>query len=242
MNVQLKHVEKSFGDQLAIDDIDFTITSGEICCLLGPSGSGKTTLIRLMIGALAPDKGEIRIGETTMPSMQMLQQIGFMPQNDGLYEDLSAEANLEFFGSIYKLGKKTLRNRITEVLALVDLTKDRKKLVRNFSGGMKKRLSLAIAILHHPDVLFLDEPTVGIDPILRRQIWNQFQAIRAEGTTIIVSTHVMDEVLECDRAALIYNGHLIAYDTVPHLLDQTENGRVEELFLIAGEKEVDAHA
>jgi len=107
---------------------------------------------------------------------------------------------------------------------------------------MKKRLSLAIAILHQPDVLFLDEPTVGIDPILRRQIWDQFQAIRANGTTIIVSTHVMDEVLECDRAALIYNGRLIAYDTVPHLLDQTENGRVEELFLIAGREGGTDHA
>lgn len=242
MNIQITHVEKSFDDQLAIDDIDFTITSGEICCLLGPSGSGKTTLIRLMIGALTPDKGTIRVGETTMPSMSMLHQIGFMPQNDGLYDDLSAEANLEFFGSIYKLGKKALQERITEVLALVDLTKDRKKLVRNFSGGMKKRLSLAIAILHKPDVLFLDEPTVGIDPILRRQIWDQFQAIRADGTTIIVSTHVMDEVLECDRAALIYNGRLIAYDKVQQLLDQTENGRVEELFLIAGRQGVGSHA
>lgn len=242
MNIQLQRVDKSFGDQLAIDNIDFTIPSGEICCLLGPSGSGKTTLIRLMIGALAPDKGSVHIGETKMPSMDMLRQIGFMPQNDGLYEDLSAEANLAFFGSIYKLEKKALQERITEVLNLVDLANDRHKLVRNFSGGMKKRLSLAIAILHKPDVLFLDEPTVGIDPILRRQIWDQFQVIRREGTTIIVSTHVMDEVLECDRAALVYNGRLIAYDHVQDLLDQTENGRVEELFLIAGKEEVGDHA
>ncbi|MCA0982237.1 MULTISPECIES: ABC transporter ATP-binding protein [Exiguobacterium] len=242
MNIQLQHVDKSFGDQLAIDNIDFTIPSGEICCLLGPSGSGKTTLIRLMIGALTPDKGSVHIGETKMPDMGMLRQIGFMPQNDGLYEDLSAEANLAFFGSIYKLGKKALQDRITEVLDLVDLANDRHKLVRNFSGGMKKRLSLAIAILHKPDVLFLDEPTVGIDPILRRQIWDQFQVIRREGTTIIVSTHVMDEVLECDRAALVYNGRLIAYDHVQDLLDQTENGRVEELFLIAGKEEVGDHA
>lgn len=242
MNIQLQRVDKSFGDQLAIDNIDFTIPSGEICCLLGPSGSGKTTLIRLMIGSLAPDKGSVHIGETKMPNMDMLQQIGFMPQNDGLYEDLSAEANLAFFGSIYKLEKKALQERITEVLDLVDLTNDRHKLVRNFSGGMKKRLSLAIAILHKPDVLFLDEPTVGIDPILRRQIWDQFQVIRREGTTIIVSTHVMDEVLECDRAALVYNGRLIAYDHVQDLLDQTENGRVEELFLIAGKEEVGDHA
>lgn len=234
MDIQLQGVTKAFGDQMAIEQVGFTINSGDICCLLGPSGSGKTTLIRLMIGSLKADAGSIRIGETDMPSMNMLHNIGFMPQNDGLYDDLSAEANLAFFGSIYQLGKAKLQQRITDVLTLVDLTADRKKLVRHFSGGMKKRLSLAIAILHQPDVLFLDEPTVGIDPILRRQIWDQFQAIRANGTTIIVTTHVMDEVLECDRAALIYNGRLIAYDTVPRLLDQTENGRVEELFLIAG--------
>ncbi|MFN4215191.1 ABC transporter ATP-binding protein [Exiguobacterium sp.] len=242
MDIQLNGVSKSFGDQLAIDHVGFTINSGDICCLLGPSGSGKTTLIRLMIGALKADEGMIQLGETVMPSMAMLHNIGFMPQNDGLYEDLSADANLEFFGSIYKLGKAKLQARITEVLKLVDLTADRKKLVRNFSGGMKKRLSLAIAILHGPDILFLDEPTVGIDPILRRQIWDQFQMIRASGKTIIVSTHVMDEVLECDRAALIYNGRLIAYDTVPHLLDQTENGRIEELFLIAGREGGVGHA
>lgn len=242
MNIQLHDVSKSFGDQLAIDHVDFTINAADICCLLGPSGSGKTTLIRLMIGALASDEGSVRIGETVMPSMSMLHKIGFMPQNDGLYDDLSGEANLEFFGSIYKIGKTALKQRIDDVLALVDLTADRKKIVRNFSGGMKKRLSLAIAILHQPDILFLDEPTVGIDPILRRQIWDQFQAIRASGTTIIVSTHVMDEVLECDRAALIYNGRLIAYDTVPHLLEKTENGRVEELFLIAGREGGTDHA
>ncbi|STO09233.1 ABC transporter ATP-binding protein [Exiguobacterium aurantiacum] len=242
MDIHIHDVTKSFGKQIAIDHVGFTINSGDICCLLGPSGSGKTTLIRLMIGALKADEGTIQLGETVMPSMEMLHKIGFMPQNDGLYDDLSAEANLEFFGSIYKLGKSELQKRITEVLKLVDLTADRKKLVRNFSGGMKKRLSLAIAILHQPDVLFLDEPTVGIDPILRRQIWAQFQMIRASGTTLIVSTHVMDEVLECDRAALIYNGRLIAYDTVPHLLDQTENGRVEELFLIAGRQGGAGHA
>ncbi|MCT4782709.1 MULTISPECIES: ABC transporter ATP-binding protein [Exiguobacterium] len=242
MDIHIHDVTKSFGKQIAIDRVSFTIHSGEICCLLGPSGSGKTTLIRLMIGALKADEGTVQLGETFMPNMKMLQTIGFMPQNDGLYDDLSAEANLEFFGSIYKLGKTKLQARITDVLALVELTDDRKKLVRHFSGGMKKRLSLAIAILHQPDFLFLDEPTVGIDPLLRRQIWGQFQAIRATGTTIIVSTHVMDEVQECDRAALIYNGRLIAYDTIPHLLGQTDNGRVEELFLIAGRAGGTSHA
>ncbi|KON84942.1 ABC transporter ATP-binding protein [Rossellomorea marisflavi] len=233
MEITVSNVSKSFDDKNVINDISFTIPAGTICCLLGPSGSGKTTLIRLMIGAIGADQGSIRFGDVPMPDMNMLKKIGFMPQNDALYDDLSAEANLTFFGGLYHLGKKALEERIDEVLAIVDLTEHRRKLVKNFSGGMKKRLSLAASILHSPDLLFLDEPTVGIDPVLRRTIWEQFQRIKHAGTTIIVSTHVMDEVTECDRAALIYNGSLIEYDAVPTLLDKTENGRVDELFFMA---------
>ena len=234
MDLRLQGVSKSFHQQNVLQQIDLLIPSGEICGLLGPSGSGKTTLIRLMIGAIQADAGSIQIGDTSMPSFKMLSEIGFMPQNDALYEDLSGLANLQFFGSLYNMSRQDLAKRIKEVLTLVDLTNDQKKLVRHYSGGMKKRLSLAISILHRPSVLFLDEPTVGIDPVLRRQIWNQFQAIRAQGTTIVVSTHVMDEINECDRAALIYNGRIIAYDPLARLLAQTENGKVEELFLLAG--------
>jgi ABC-2 type transport system ATP-binding protein len=233
MDIQISNVSKSFDKTKVIKDITFTIPSGEICCLLGPSGSGKTTMIRLMIGAIAPDKGSIHFADVQMPNLNMLTKIGFMPQNDALYDDLSAEANLRFFGGLYHLEKCKLEKRIDEVLALVDLTEHKKKLVKNFSGGMKKRLSLAASILHHPKVLFLDEPTVGIDPVLRRTIWDQFQEFKKSGTTIIVSTHVMDEVAECDKAALIYNGSLIQYDTVNSLLQKTESGRVEELFIIA---------
>jgi ABC-2 type transport system ATP-binding protein len=233
MDIQVSHVSKSFDQKQVIKDITFTIPSGEICCLLGPSGSGKTTMIRLMIGAIAADNGTIYLADVQMPNLNMFRKIGFMPQNDALYDDLSAEANLRFFAGLYQLDKSKLEKRIDEVLALVDLTEHRKKLVKNFSGGMKKRLSLAAAIFHHPEVLFLDEPTVGIDPVLRRTIWDQFQAIKKSGTTIIVSTHVMDEVTECDKAALIYNGSLIQYDAVKNLLEKTENGRVEELFFIA---------
>ncbi|MBE4909177.1 ABC transporter ATP-binding protein [Bacillus luteolus] len=236
MEIQVSNVSKSFDKKQVINDITFTIPIGEICCLLGPSGSGKTTLIRLMIGAITADQGTIRFGEKEIPNMKMLKKVGFMPQNDSLYDDLSAEANLHFFGGLYHIGKQELRKRIDEVLAIVDLTEHRKKLVRNFSGGMKKRLSLAAAILHSPKILFLDEPTVGIDPVLRRKIWDQFQVIKNSGTTIIVSTHVMDEVTECDKAALIYNGSLIEYDTVTNLLKKTVNGRVEELFFIASGK------
>lgn len=236
MDIRVSHVCKSFNKNEVIKDVTFTIPSGVICCLLGPSGSGKTTMIRLMIGAISADKGTIHIGDMQMPNLSMLQKIGFMPQNDALYDDLSAESNLRFFGNLYHLDKDQVEKRISEVLSLVELTVHRKKMVRNFSGGMKKRLSLAAAILHNPDVLFLDEPTVGIDPVLRRAIWNNFHKLKNEGTTIIVSTHVMDEVTESDKAALIYDGSLIQYDTVQNLLDKTDNGQVEELFLLASEE------
>lgn len=233
MDIQVSHVSKSFDQKQVIKNITFTIPTGEICCLLGPSGSGKTTLIRLMIGAITADQGTVRFKEVEMPNMKMLKHVGFMPQNNALYDDLSAEANLHFFGGLYHIDKRKLGKRINEVLTIVDLTEHRKKLVKNFSGGMKKRLSLAVAILHAPKILFLDEPTVGIDPVLRRKIWDQFQNIKSSGTTIIVSTHVMDDVTECDKAALIYNGSLIEYDAVTNLLEKTKNGRVEELFFIA---------
>jgi ABC-2 type transport system ATP-binding protein len=233
MDIQVSSVSKIFDQKQVIKNITFTIPAGEICCLLGPSGSGKTTLIRLMIGAIPADQGTIQFEEVEMPNMKMLEKVGFMPQNDALYDDLSAVANLHFFGGLHHIDKHKLAERIDEVLAMVDLTEHRKKLVKNFSGGMKKRLSLAAAILHSPKILFLDEPTIGIDPVLRRKIWDQFQVLKNSGTTIIVSTHVMDEVTECDKAALIYNGSLIEYDAVTNLLKKTESGRVEELFFIA---------
>ncbi|WP_409295912.1 ABC transporter ATP-binding protein [Peribacillus sp. SCS-26] len=233
MDIHVSHISKSFEKNQVLKDITFTIPAGEICGLLGPSGSGKTTLIRLMIGAITPEQGSIHFGDVRMPNMDMLNKVGFMPQNDALYDDLSAEDNLLFFGGLYHMEKRQLKQRMDEVLAVVDLTEHRRKLVKHYSGGMKKRLSLAAALIHSPQILFLDEPTVGIDPMLRRTIWKQFQEIKKMGTTIIVSTHVMDEVTECDKAALLYNGALIEYDTVTHLLDKTESGRVEELFLTA---------
>jgi ABC-2 type transport system ATP-binding protein len=231
----MKNVHKSFAKQPVINDMSLDIKSGEIVCLLGPSGAGKTTAIRLLIGAIAADSGEIMFGETAVPNLRLLKNIGFMPQHDALYEDLSGEDNLKFFAELYEIKKNDRMRRIDEALGLVDLLPDRKKYVKNYSGGMKKRLSLAAALLHKPEVLLLDEPTVGIDPVLRHAIWDRFKEIKKEGKTVIVSTHVMDEVYECDKAALIYGGHLIAYDTVDNLLAKTAGGKVEELFFAAAE-------
>lgn len=237
MDIKVCDLNKSFDKNQVLYGIDFSIKSGDIVCLLGPSGSGKTTLIRCLIGAIKAEKGQICYDDIVVPNLKLMKRIGFMSQNDALYDDLTGENNLRFFGELYKLDKISLKKRITEVLQIVDLTDDSKKFVRNYSGGMKKRLSLATALLHEPDVLLLDEPTVGIDPVLRRNIWDQFKNIKATGKTIIVSTHVMDEVTECDKAALIYNGRLISYDTVENLLSKTQSGKVEELFFAAAKNQ-----
>jgi ABC-2 type transport system ATP-binding protein len=159
-----------------------------------------------------------------------------MPQNDALYDDLSGYDNLMFFGGMYHMKGAELRSRTHEVLKLVELEADAKKNVVNYSGGMKKRLSLAVALLHNPQILILDEPTVGIDPILRKKIWDEFYKLKEQGKTIIVTTHVMDEAVKCDRLALIYNGDIIDCDTVGVLLGRTENNTIEELFLERGGK------
>ena len=239
MNIKLSQVHKSFSGRPVIKDMTMAIPSGDIVCLLGPSGSGKTTTIRLLIGAIAADSGIIKFDDITVPNLKLLNRIGFMPQNDALYDDLNGENNLRFFGELFHIDKKRLTKRISEMLELVDLSADRKKYVRDYSGGMKKRLSLAAALLHEPDVLLLDEPTVGIDPVLRHNIWKQFKQIKASGKTIIVSTHVMDEVTECDKAALIYQGSLIHYDAVEKLLARTKSGKVEELFFAAAATSMD---
>ena len=231
--IQISHISKSFDKQCVLNDISLHIPQGKIVCLLGPSGSGKTTLIRIILGAIPADSGEVRIADTIVPNRQLLSRIGFMPQQDALYENLSAIDNLAFFAGLYGIDRKTFLRRAEEVLLLVGLEADRNKLVAKFSGGMKKRLSLAVATLNNPDVLLLDEPTVGIDPVLRRSIWQQFAQWRAEGKTLIVSTHVMDEVNECDQAALINHGRLIAYDTIDNLLQSTQSGHIEELFIHA---------
>ena len=230
MKIHVEHVSKSFRKTRVLDDISLVANPGEILCLLGPSGSGKTTLIRLMIGAMPADSGTITIDGKRIPNMDSIRNIGYMPQNDAVYNDISGYDNLVFFGRLYGLKAKKLRHRVDETLALVDLTQDKDKLVANYSGGMKKRLSLAIAFLHDPQILILDEPTVGIDPLLRKTIWAEFDRFCAAGKTIIISTHVMDEAAKCQRAALLHNGALIAIDTIASLKAQTKTDSLEELF------------
>jgi len=236
MDILFSDVSKRFGKNPVIKNMTLAIASGETICLLGPSGSGKTTTIRLLIGAIMADSGFISMGGEKVPSRSLLRKIGFMPQSDALYDDLSGEDNLKFFAELYGMKKNAVKKRVDETLALVDLSEERKKIVRHYSGGMKKRLSLAASLIHEPEVLLLDEPTVGIDPILRRAVWGELHKLGQAGKTIIVSTHVMDEVAQCEKAALIYNGKLIEYGAVGGLMQKTQ-GKIEELFFMAAESE-----
>lgn len=230
MEIVISNISKRFGKNMVLDDITLNASAGEILCLLGPSGAGKTTLIRLITSAIHADSGTITIGGKRVPDKSLIASIGYMPQNDAVYSDLSGLDNLLFFGSMYGMKSNKVRQRVEETLDLVDLAADRNKLVSNYSGGMKKRLSLAIALLHDPDVVILDEPTVGIDPVLRKTIWEEFDKLCDAGKTIIISTHVMNEAEKCRKAALLYQGRLLMHDSIERLKSKTAAGDLEDLF------------
>jgi ABC-2 type transport system ATP-binding protein len=169
-----------------------------------------------------------------MPQLAMMKRIGYMAQSDALYNELTAKENLEFFAALYGLKGTNRKKRIEEAAALVNLTDHLKKLVSNYSGGMKRRLSLAIALLHEPELLILDEPTVGIDPVLRQSIWKELDRLSQNGTTILVTTHVMDEAYRCHRLGMIREGRLIAVGTPAELMEHTGSQTIEEAFLHYG--------
>lgn len=232
--VSIQHISRAFGKQQVLNDISLDIYEGEIFGLLGPSGAGKTTLVKQLVGLDLPTSGENFLFQEKMPSLKLIERVGYMAQADALYGELSAKENLQFFASLYGLKGMKQQQRMTEVMEVVQLTDHMTKLVSNYSGGMKRRLSLAISLLHEPDILILDEPTVGIDPVLRKSIWEAFYDLKKKGTTIIVTTHVMDEAEKCDRLGLMRNGGLIAVGTPKELKEKTKTTTIEEAFLIYG--------
>ncbi|MBY6270346.1 ABC transporter ATP-binding protein [Parageobacillus thermoglucosidasius] len=230
----LKHVSKRFGKKTVVEDVSLDVHKGEIFGLLGPSGAGKTTIVKMIAGIDEATSGTIHVLNQKMPDLQVMQRIGFMAQSDALYGELTALENMQFFASIYGLKGKKQKERIYDVMNLVNLTEHIKKPVHQYSGGMKRRLSLAIALLHEPEVLLLDEPTVGIDPVLRQAIWEELERIRQNGTTIVVTTHVMDEAEKCQRLAMIRNGRLIAVGSPEKLKTETNSETIEQAFLYFG--------
>jgi ABC-2 type transport system ATP-binding protein len=234
--VEAQALRKYFGPIRAVDGLDLAVEAGEIYGLLGPNGSGKTTLIRLLIGLLKPTSGRAAILGQAMPNKPILSQVGYMTQVSALYDDLTVKGNVAFFAEMCGLPSADIRGRIAEVLDLVNLQDRAGSLVRTLSGGMKQRTSLACALVHRPRLLFLDEPTVGVDPQLRATFWTYFRQLADSGVTLIVSSHVMDEAERCDRLGFIRNGKLLAEGTAAALRAQAGSATLEEAFLrFAGE-------
>ncbi|MGM9987747.1 MAG: ABC transporter ATP-binding protein [Bacillaceae bacterium] len=232
--IHIQNVTKCYGKQEVLSNVSIDVNKGEIFGLLGPSGAGKTTLIRLIIGMEAPNEGTIAVMNETVPNVSVIEQIGYTAQADALYIDLSAEENMKFYCELYGIPKKQWEERINDSLGVVNLTAFRKKIVSTYSGGMKRRLSLAISLLHRPKLLVLDEPTVGMDPILRQQVWNELYRLKENGVTILMTTHVMDEAEKCDRIAMIRDGHCIAVGGPEQLVADFDCRNIEEVFLKLG--------
>jgi ABC-2 type transport system ATP-binding protein len=206
------------------------IEKGTTYGLLGPNGAGKTTLIRSIMGLSRPDSGQITVLGVNMPNKAILAKMGYMTQSVALYEDLTVWQNVQFFASMSGMNSHA-KAAIEEVIALVDLSERTHSRVRELSGGMQRRVSLACALVHRPEVVMLDEPTVGVDPQLRVQFWEHFRRLNAQGVTLIVSSHVMDEAERCDKLGFIRSGILLAEGSAKELLARAGTPTLEEAFL-----------
>ena len=222
---------KVFGAIRAVDDVSFDLAPGRIYGLLGPNGSGKTTLIRLLTGMARPTAGVAEVLGTPMPSREVLARIGYMTQADGIYPTLTVGENARFFAAAYGVRD---RAEVVDALRLVNLDDRLDAVTSTLSGGQRRRLSLACALVHRPPVIFLDEPTVGIDPLLRAEFWAHFRDLAAGGATIVVSSHVMDEADRCDELLFVRTGKVIARGTGPEIRDRAGTANLEEAFLRLG--------
>ena len=220
-NIRVEKLCKSFGDLTAVDSLNFNIESGETFGLLGPNGAGKTTSINMMIGLLKPTSGSVMIDGQSPAKPATRNQIGLSPQSLSVYEELNARENLAFFAGLYPLTPTELKKRVDWALNFAGLEDRSKERVSNFSGGMKRRLNLACALIHQPTVVLMDEPTVGVDPQSRNHLFDCIAQLQSEGLTIIYTTHYMQEAERlCDRIAIIDHGKLLALDTVDRLLEK----------------------
>jgi ABC-2 type transport system ATP-binding protein len=218
--IRIERVSKHFGDLVAVDELSLEIMQGEVFGLLGPNGAGKSTIISMISGQQLPTSGSLTVAGQQPTTRAAKRLIGVAPQAIALYEDLSALANLEFFGALYGMGRNELRSRTDEVLEFVGLTDRARDRVEKYSGGMKRRLNLAITLMHDPDILLLDEPTVGVDPQSRNRLFESVLSLQEQGKTIVYTTHYMEEAERlCDRVGILDRGRLLALGDVDALID-----------------------
>ncbi len=252
--VEVSNLSKRFGDFTAVDGVSFAIPRGEIFGLLGPNGAGKTTTMRMLCGILLPSSGEGHVlgYDITNQAEEIKKKIGYMSQRFSLYNDLTVRENIDFYAHIYGVSKNKIQGRISELIQMAGLSEYENALTANLSGAWRQRLALACAIVHEPPMLFLDEPTAGVDPISRREFWDLIYQMAGEGVTVLTTTHYMDEAEYCNTIGMMYQSKMIALDNPDALkerlkttlleleCDQTENA-VKVLNQINGVEEITLH-
>jgi ABC-2 type transport system ATP-binding protein len=229
--ITVSNLTKRFGDFTAVAGIDFEVYHGEIFGFLGPNGSGKTTSIRMMLGLLQPSAGSVQVLHLSVAQAaeKIRPQVGYMSQRFSLYNDLTVLQNLRFYGVAYGLNNDELKSRIQEALTLAGLQGREHAKTKELSGGWRQRLALSAAILHRPKILFLDEPTAGVDPVSRREFWDLLYKLIAQGITVFITTHYMDEAEHCHRLAFIQRGKIIAYGSPAQIKQNMMHGQVLEI-------------
>jgi ABC-2 type transport system ATP-binding protein len=232
-SVKVEEISRRFGDFVAVDRVSFAVHDGEIFGFLGANGAGKTTTIRMLCGLLLPTSGKAWVEglDIYTETDKIKESIGYMSQKFSLYDDLTVRENLEFYGGIYGLSREQLKQTIASAIADTDLGRHLDQLTRDIPAGWKQRLALTCAILHHPKILFLDEPTGGVDPISRREFWGLIYELAEKGTTVFVTTHYMDEAEYCNRLSIMHNGRIIAIGSPRELKERYHKESIEEVFV-----------
>ncbi len=238
-SVVVEHLSKRFGDFVAVSDVNLRVGKGEIFGFLGPNGAGKSTTIRILCGLLAPSEGKAIVAgfDVAREPEKVRENIGYMSQRFSLYDDLTVEENINFFMGIYGVDRAKRLARKQYALEMAGLVVQEKTMTRTLSGGWKQRLALGCAILHEPPIVFLDEPTSGVDPIARRAFWDLIYQLSEAGQTVFVTTHYMDEAEYCHRVALLYHGKMIALGTPAELKSSMSKTSMEEVFVASIERE-----
>jgi len=236
--VKVENLEKKFGDFTAVNQVNFEVRGGEIFGFLGPNGAGKSTTIRMLCGIYTPTSGKGTVGgfDIVKEQRKIKQHIGYMSQKFSLYDDLTVEENIDFYSRIYNIPRSERERRKDETIRLAGIEEFRRRLTRTLSGGWKQRLALGCAILHQPGIIFLDEPTSGVDPITRLNFWNIIKDMAACGRTIFVTTHYMDEAENCDRLVMIYHGTMIAMGTPEEMKTRIMKNEILEIVMPHAEK------